>query len=75
MRISYKYLIKFLARKIYREMLRRGYDQTMLSEVTGISKASISGYTNGTSTPSLYKIKLIADALGCTVDSLITFDC
>lgn len=66
---------KYLARKIYREMLRRGYDQLSLSEITGISEATISRYINGTSMPTMYKMTLIASALDCTVDDLITFDC
>ena len=64
-----------LGRKMYREMVRRGFDQIMLSKATGISKGTISYYMNGTSMPSLYKIKLIADALDCSVDELLKFDC
>ena len=64
-----------LGRKMYREMVRRGFDQMMLSKATGISKGTISYYMNGTSMPSLYKIKLIADALNCSVDELLKFDC
>ena len=64
-----------LGRKMYREMVRRGFDQIMLSKATGISKGTISYYMNGTSMPSRYKIKLIADALDCSVDELLKFDC
>ena len=64
-----------LGRKMYREMIRRGFDQIMLSKATGISKGTIRYYMNVTSMQSLYKIKLIADALECSVDELLKFDC
>ena len=64
-----------LGRKMYREMIRRGFDQIMLSKATGISKGTISYYMNGTSMPSLYKRKWIVDALDCSVDELLKFDC
>ncbi len=40
--------------------------QSALSELTGISKAAISQYLSGKNTPSLERIKALADATGVT---------
>lgn len=66
---------KFLSRKLYREMLRKGYNQQNLSEKTGIPESTISRYICEVSIPSVYKLKLIADALNVTIDELLIFDC
>ena len=44
-----------------------------LSEMTGISKVSISKYLNGKAIPSVYKAKLIAKALNCPMYDLYEF--
>lgn len=45
--------------------------QSALSELTGISKAAISQYLSGKNTPSLERIKVLADATGVTFDFLM----
>ena len=51
----------------------RGISQEELSELTGISKVSISQYTTGNALPSALKIRNIARALHCRPDDLIGF--
>ena len=58
---------------LYRVMRRKGFNQVGLSEASGVSTMSISNYTNGCSTPSVYILIKIADALGCTVNDLVYF--
>lgn len=43
-------------------------DQTTLSELTGISRVSISKYVSGKSAPTFRNLELIARALKCSVD-------
>ena len=62
---------KYFARKLYRMMRSRGFNQDDLSMRTGLSICSISKYVNGIAIPSAFKIKLIADALRCSVEDLI----
>lgn len=45
--------------------------QSALSKLTGISKAAISQYLSGKNTPSLERIKALADATGVTFDFLM----
>ncbi len=45
---------------------RRGYSQDKLSDLTGIKQSTLSGYFRATSTPSLDKVQIIAQALGVT---------
>ena len=47
--------------------------QEALSEITGISKVTISGYVNGKSLPSLYNADRIAEALSISIDKLLDF--
>lgn len=61
------------SRRLIRAMNYRGIDQIHLSELTGISQASISGYARGVRPPSAYSISLIAKALGCSLDYLQRF--
>lgn len=62
---------KYFARKLYRMMRYRGFNQDDLSMRTGLSVCSISRYMNGVATPSAFKIKLLAKALRCSVEDLI----
>ena len=61
------------ARKLYRKMLICGFDQSELAWEAGVSEGMLSNAINGYSSPSIYKVLKIADALGCTVDDLIYF--
>lgn len=45
--------------------------QSKLSDLTGIGKSSISQYLSGKNTPSLERIKALADATGVTFDFLM----
>lgn len=62
---------KLFARNLWRMMRYKGFTQVDLSEDTGISNSSLTYYTTGATTPSAYKILLIARALGCSVDELV----
>lgn len=66
---------RYFSRKLYRMMRHKNYIQNDISEMTGISTSSLTKYINGTSIPSAYNLWLIANALGCSVDELLTFDC
>lgn len=50
------------------KLMARRMDQETLSEITGISRVSISKYINGKAVPSLYNVELIARALGCSLE-------
>ena len=41
-----------------------------LSDVTGISRVTISNYATGKATPSMYNLSKIARALKCTTQTL-----
>lgn len=56
---------------IHRAMLKYGIDQVELSARSGISQGTISRYTDGIITPSSYKLRRIADVLGCDMDELM----
>ena len=56
---------------IHRAMLKYGIDQAELSARSGISQGTISRYTDGLITPSSYKLRRIADVLGCDMDELM----
>ena len=66
---------KYLSRKIYRTMRKRNLIQIDISDMTGLSNATITKYINGTATPSAYNLLKIANALRCSVEYLLTFDC
>lgn len=61
------------ARELNRKIRNFGYTQEKLSDVTGISRVTISKYSNGTATPSSYNLIKIAKALECSVSELTTF--
>ena len=69
---KHKYEIGF-GYNFTRTMRRYGFDQYMLAEATGLPQATISRYTTGRMLPSVYNIKLIADAVGCSVSELVEF--
>lgn len=59
--------------RLKRMMRAKRIDQNRLSEITGLSQGSISGYYAGKRWPSSYSIKIIADALECSIDFLLKF--
>lgn len=60
--------------KILESRLKKGISATQLSDLTGISKTSISLYENGKKTPSILSYYKIANALGVAVDILMDKD-
>ncbi len=50
----------------------RGLSLAELAEQTGISERMLRYIENGQSAPTLPKAQLIADALGCSLDDLVT---
>lgn len=63
-------IIKEFVLNIFVEMKTRGVSQEDLADMTGISQATISRYTNGDSVPDLIALRKIARALGCSVSDL-----
>lgn len=66
---------RYFSRKLYRMMRHKSYIQNDISEMTGISTSSLTKYMNGIAIPSAYNLWLIANALDCSVDELLKFDC
>ena len=56
--------------RLSRLMRRKGIMQSELSELTGITQASISQYINGRKSPSFYTVDKIARALNCSIEDL-----
>ena len=52
------------------KMVDAGFDQTLLSEKTGISQVSISKYLHRKALPSIYNCEKIARALNCSINEL-----
>lgn len=61
------------ARKLYRKMLINGMNQDELAWEAGVSPGMLSNAVNGYSSPSIYKVHKIVDALGCTLDDVAYF--
>lgn len=59
------------ARRLYFEMMDRGFNQVYLSEESGISQTGISKYLRREATPSAYAVDKLARALGCYRDDLL----
>ena len=57
-----------------RELMESGgWTQQTLSEDSGISQASISGYLNGTKMPGLRSVQNICIVLGISLDDLLPY--
>lgn len=56
--------------RLYRIMRHKGIMQKELSELTGITQASISNYINGRMSPTFFTVDKIARALGCSIEDL-----
>lgn len=59
------------ASRLKAAMKAKGYSQTKLSEITGISIASISHYVNGHFLPNAYTLYVLCCALNCTPNSML----
>lgn len=53
-----------------RKLRRIGMSQDRLSDMTGISKITISKYATGKATPSSYNLRKIVRALNCSINEL-----
>ena len=53
-------------------MKQNGISASMLSQITGIGKSSISQYLSGKNEPSNNRVEAIASAIGCEADDLFT---
>lgn len=49
-------------------MWRKGLTQEELSERSGVSRTSISNYMRGKNIPSLYTMRKLAKAMGCSIE-------
>lgn len=63
-----------LSEKITKLKKLKGLSQVDLSEATGISRDAISKYERGDAMPSVEYAKRIADALGVSLDYLVSDD-
>lgn len=61
------------SRRFYKRIRDRGISQNELSEMTGISRVTLSRYINGKATPSLYNAGKLAKALNCDLRDFIRF--
>lgn len=52
-------------------MSEKGLSVTKVSQLSGVGKSSISQYLSGKNIPTSERIKVLADAIGCTVEELI----
>lgn len=62
---------KTFGNNIYRRMKSTGITGENLSDITGISRVSISKYLNGNAIPNTRNSVLIAKALKCTINELV----
>lgn len=62
---------KWFAANLNRKIQLVGKSQEELSELTNISKVTLSKYTNGKTTPSGYNIHKLARALRCSISELM----
>ena len=63
---------KIVGRNIRREIEKTSKTAADIAELAGINKVQLSRYINGTSAPSNYVIMKIAEAIGCSISSLLT---
>ena len=63
-----------LSEKITKLKKLKGLSQVNLAETTGISRDAISKYERGDATPSVEYAKRLADALGVSLDYLVSDD-
>lgn len=59
--------------RLIEKMADRGFDQSYLSEISGISQTNISNYIKKKNIPSVIAIEKIAYALQCPIEYFIKF--
>lgn len=67
---EHKYKMEF-SLKLRSKMQNAGLTCERLSEISGISRPSLSGYLNGKRLPGLYSAIKLAHALGCDVNEFL----
>lgn len=65
---------KIFAIKLLQKLRDKSLTQLELSEISGVSKISISLYVRGKALPSLYNLTKIANALNCDVSELVNIE-
>ena len=60
-----------IGKRIKELRMEKGLSQQELGAIIHVTKVSICGYENGTRTPNLEKLALLADALETTTDYLL----
>lgn len=58
-------------RRIYRELMARGWNQSELARQTGLPRDSVSTYVRGVSLPTPKSLQKLADAFGTTPADLL----
>ena len=69
--MSYKTDLRKLGANIYKEMQDAGLTQAMLAEETCISMRTLSNWMRGINEPGAIRLKIIASAIGCSMDDLL----
>lgn len=62
---------KQLGRNIRAQRIKRKFTQTKLAKLIGVGQDVISKYEEGTRTPLAFRMDLIANALGCSINLLM----
>lgn len=62
---------KVFSDRLHNRLYSLGMSQETLSEITGISRVTLSKYFNGKATPSAYNSKKLAEALKCPIGELL----
>ena len=60
-----------ISKNILRYLERYDMTQVQLAEKIGVNPVTMSRWMNGVRTPTVYAMKRIARALGCTIDDLV----
>lgn len=63
--------IKQFQKRIRLVMGIRGYSKTELANKLGVSRATVSKYVQGKAAPTIFILRKICDAIGCSSDYLL----
>ena len=63
-----------IAQNIQRTRLAAGFTQEQLAEVVGVSRQTVAKWESGETSPDLEHAATLAEALGTTLDALVSFD-
>lgn len=65
--------VEVFSMRLKKNMKRLNINATQLSEMTGITRTTISRYVNGRSVPSAYVFRKLTEVLHCTTEDLDLF--